>query len=182
MQSQHLLRPQKSNVQGRKTLVLDLDETLVHSSFKPPPHPDIVLPVDIDGRICHVYVLIRPGCVQFLSEMSQYYEIVIYTASLQKYADPLMAILDANNVAPQRLFREHCTFSNGLFVKDLGRIGRPLADSIIIDNAPQSYLFQPECGIPILSWYDDRRDRALYDLIPMLISLSKVEDVRPVIR
>lgn len=29
---------------GRKTLVLDLDETLVHSSFKPIPAPDYVIP------------------------------------------------------------------------------------------------------------------------------------------
>jgi RNA polymerase II subunit A small phosphatase-like protein len=84
--------------------VLDLDETLVHSSFKPPgPHEspaDIVLPVDIEGRICNVYVLVRPGCLKFLSEMSKYYEIVIFTASLSKYADPLMDIIDVNNVAP----------------------------------------------------------------------------------
>ena len=79
-------------------MVLDLDETLVHSSFKSPggnePLADIVLPVDIEGRVCHVYVLVRPGCQKFLSEMVKYYEVVIFTASLQKYADPLMDILD----------------------------------------------------------------------------------------
>ena len=75
-------------------MVLDLDETLVHSSFKPPKKPDIALPVDIEGRICHVYVLVRPGCLKFLNEMSKYYEVVIFTASLSKYADPLMDILD----------------------------------------------------------------------------------------
>jgi RNA polymerase II subunit A small phosphatase-like protein len=95
-----LLKPQKPDVQGRKTLVLDLDETLVHSAFKAPSRPDIVLPVDIDGRTCHVYVLVRPGCVKFLNEMAKYYEVVIYTASLSKYADPLMDMLDVNQVAP----------------------------------------------------------------------------------
>ena len=54
-------------MKGRKTLVLDLDETLVHSSFKPPtgrePQADIVLPVDIEGRVCNVYVVVRPGCL-----------------------------------------------------------------------------------------------------------------------
>lgn len=81
-------------------MVLDLDETLVHSSFKAPESPDIVLPVDIDGRICNVYVLVRPGCVRFLNEMAKYYEVVIFTASLSKYADPLMDILDRNYAAP----------------------------------------------------------------------------------
>ena len=93
-EQQPLLKSQRQNVRGRKTLVLDLDETLVHSSFKPPKNPDIVLPVDIEGRLMHVYVLVRPGCIKFLTEMAKYYEVVIFTASLSKYADPLMDILD----------------------------------------------------------------------------------------
>lgn len=101
---QPLLKPQRSDVKGRKTLVLDLDETLVHSSFKAPsgrePPADIVLPVDIEGRICNVYVLVRPGCVKFLNEMAKHYEVVIFTASLSKYADPLMDIIDQKKVAP----------------------------------------------------------------------------------
>ncbi len=161
---------------------MDLDETLVHSSFKPPKSPDIVLPVDIEGRVCHVYVLVRPGCIKFLTELSEYYEIVIYTASLSKYADPLMDILDQGNVAPQRLFREHCTFYNGIFVKDMNRLGRPLKDAIIIDNSPQSYLFTPENGIPIISWYDSRKDRQLLDFIPVLKKMAIVPDVRSIIK
>lgn len=93
-----MLGPQRHDLKGRKTLVLDLDETLVHSSFKAPTGreapADIVLPVDIEGRICNVYILVRPGCVKFLNEMSKYYEVVIFTASLSKYADPLMDIID----------------------------------------------------------------------------------------
>ncbi len=176
-----MLKPLRKELAGKKTLVLDLDETLVHSSFKPPGSPDVVLPVDIEGRICHVYVVVRPGCAHFLQEMAKYFELVIYTASLSKYADPLMSIIDQKNNAPQLLFREHCTFSNGIFIKDLGRVGRPLKDMIIIDNSPQSYSFNPENGIPILSWYDDRNDRALYELMPVLRALSEVNDVRPII-
>ena len=56
-----------------------------------------------------------------------------------------------------------------------------MKDSIIIDNSPTSYMLQPECALPILSWYDDPKDRALYDLIPLLIELSKVEDIREAI-
>ena len=75
-------------------MILDLDETLVHSSFKPPEQPDIVLPVEIEGNICYVYVLVRPGTLTFLEELSEVYELVIFTASLSKYAIPLMQILD----------------------------------------------------------------------------------------
>lgn len=76
----------------------------MHSSFKQPgpdePDADIVLPVDIEGRICNVFVLVRPGCQEFLNEMAKYYEVVIFTASLSKYADPLMDIIDVMDVAP----------------------------------------------------------------------------------
>ncbi len=70
---------------------------------------------------------------------------------------------------------------NNVFVKDLSLVGRNLKDSIIIDNSPTSYMLQPECALPILSWYDDPKDNALIDMIPLLIQLSKVEDVREAI-
>ena len=75
---------------GKKTLVLDLDETLVHSSFKPVENADIVLPVEIEGSVCNIYILVRPGVSTFLKRMYKHYELVVFTASLSKYAEPLM--------------------------------------------------------------------------------------------
>ena len=89
--------------------------------------------------------------------------------------------MDPARFCTSRLFREHCTFSNGVFVKDLSLAGRNLKDTIIIDNSPTSYMFQNECALPILSWYEDIKDRELYEMIPLLIELSKVDDVREVI-
>jgi len=68
-----------------RCLVLDLDETLVHSSFKPIPNPDYVIPVEIEGQIHHVYVLKRPGVDAFLERAGAYFEIVVFTASLAKW-------------------------------------------------------------------------------------------------
>ena len=113
--------------------------------------------------------------------MAQYFEVVIYTASLSKYADPLMDMMDPQGFTTARLFREHCTFVNGVFVKDMAQIGRHMKDAIIIDNSPTSYMLQPECGLPIISWYDDMHDRALYEYIPMLIEMSKINDMRDAI-
>lgn len=73
--------------------------------------------------------------------MSKYYEIVMFTASLSKYAEPLFSRLDHLKVTSTLLYREHCTFHNGLFVKDMSRLGRNLENVIIIDNSPTSYLF-----------------------------------------
>lgn len=89
--------------------------------------------------------------------------------------------MDPQNLCTSRLFREHCSFINGVFVKDLSTLGRNMKDTIIIDNSPTSYMLQPECALPILSWYEDMKDRALFDLIPLLIEISKVNDVRDVI-
>ena len=69
---------------GRKCLVLDLDETLVHSSFKPVANPHYILPVEIEGVIHSVYVMKRPGCDEFLQRVGRCYEVVIFTASLAK--------------------------------------------------------------------------------------------------
>ena len=72
--------------------------------------------------------------------MSQHYEVIIYTASLSKYADPLMDLMDPNNYCSARLFREHCAFVNGVFVKDLASLGRDPKNTILIDNSPASYM------------------------------------------
>ena len=121
--------------------MLDLDETLVHSSFKLVEDAHIVLPVEIEAQICMIYVLVRPYVTQFLKRMHKHYELVIFTASLSKYAEPLMQQLDPENRCAYKLFREHCTYYNNAFVKDLTRLGRDLKDVIIVDNSPVAYLF-----------------------------------------
>lgn len=172
-----LLPPQTDDLLGRKTLVLDLDETLVHSSFKPLPNTDFQIEVEIDGTVHPVYVAKRPFVDEFLRRMGELFEVVVFTASLAKYADPVMDRLDPHRVVAARLFREHCSNHQGVYVKDLSKLGRLLKDTIIVDNSPTSYLFHPENAVPIGSWFDDRNDTELQDLIPFLEALTKVDDV-----
>lgn len=68
------------------------------------------------------------------------------------------------------------------YVKDLSRLGRDMRHVIIVDNSPFAYSLQPENAIPIKSWFDDQTDRELYELLPILEELSKVEDVPQVLR
>lgn len=82
--SEKLLPPQQSKYVGKKTLVLDLDETLVHSGFKSFNPSDIVLKIEFEGVIHDIHVLVRPGVDEFLSRMAKNFEIVIFTASLSK--------------------------------------------------------------------------------------------------
>ena len=95
-----LLPPLAPQHAGRKCLVLDLDETLLHSSFKvwlhllpiskethplqSIQHADYVVPVEIEYHWHNVYVIKRPGVDNFLKKMGELYEIVVFTASLSK--------------------------------------------------------------------------------------------------
>lgn len=154
----------------------------MHSSFKPIDNPDIVLPVEIEGSICNIFILVRPGVSQFLKKMHKHYELTIFTASLSKYAEPLVDILDPEKLCSYRLFREHCTYMNNAFVKDLSRLGREMTDVIIVDNSPIAYLLQPENALPILSWYDDMTDRELPRLGNVLERLAYEDDVRKIVK
>ena len=119
----HLLRNLSRKDKGKKTLVLDLDETLVHSSFMPIKDPDFVVPVTIDNHSHNVYVLKRPGVDEFLEALGYIYEIVVFTASLAKYADPVLNALDRHKVVRHRLFREACVkHKEGTFVKVFWKI------------------------------------------------------------
>jgi len=175
----NLLPPLAPEHVGKKCLVLDLDETLVHSSFKPIPKPDFIIPVEIDRVVHHVYVLKRPYVDEFLLRASKHYELVIFTASLSKYADPLLDKLDVHKVLKHRLFRESCVISGTAYVKDLRKLNRKLKDTIIVDNSPPSYLFQPANAVPIASWFDDQSDTQLLDFCPVIETTMKdIPDVR----
>ena len=168
---------------GKKILVLDLDETLVHSS-KEKPFPNkrnIVLHSKIQNIIYTIYVIVRPFLDIFLHEMSLCYDLYIYTASLSQYAETLIKIIDKNKVIIQILNRYDCKFIKGVFFKDLSIFKKDYKDIIIVDNNPISYALNKHNGIPIITWIDNPNDKELLKLIPILKFLSKVKDVRPYI-
>ncbi|XP_020285342.1 carboxy-terminal domain RNA polymerase II polypeptide A small phosphatase 1 [Pseudomyrmex gracilis] len=176
-----LLPPVRHQDMHKKCMVIDLDETLVHSSFKPINNADFVVPVEIDGTVHQVYVLKRPYVDEFLQRMGELYECVLFTASLAKYADPVADLLDRWGVFRARLFRESCVFHRGNYVKDLNKLGRDLQHIIIVDNSPASYIFHPDNAVPVASWFDDMTDSELLDLIPFFERLSNVENVYTVL-
>eukprot|EP00746_Dinoflagellata_sp_MGD_P122575 gnl/MRDRNA2_/MRDRNA2_57427_c0_seq1.p1 gnl/MRDRNA2_/MRDRNA2_57427_c0~~gnl/MRDRNA2_/MRDRNA2_57427_c0_seq1.p1 ORF type:complete len:287 (+),score=43.77 gnl/MRDRNA2_/MRDRNA2_57427_c0_seq1:126-986(+) len=176
------LGPQVGRYIGQKTLVLDLDETLVHSSFRPIDDANIIITVEIEGENHFVYVRKRPFVDEFLARLAPIYELVVYTASVAKYANPLMDKLDPKGHCVYRLFREACTKSPKGYMKDLSKLGRDLAKVCIIDNSPVCYALQPDNAIPIKTWKFDRTDRELDDLIPILVALADVDDIPSVLR
>ncbi|XP_046859437.1 carboxy-terminal domain RNA polymerase II polypeptide A small phosphatase 1-like [Xenia sp. Carnegie-2017] len=174
----YLLPTPRQDHISKKCVVVDLDETLVHSSFKPVSNADFIVPVEIDGTIHQVYVLKRPHVDEFLMKIGEMFECILFTASLAKYADPVADLLDKHGTFTCRLFRDSCVFHRGNYVKDLSRLGRNLNNVFIIDNSPASYSFHPENAIPVVSWFDDYNDTELLELLPFLETMCNVEDVR----
>jgi CTD small phosphatase-like protein 2 len=144
------------------SLVLDLDETLVHFKEK------------MDGEGGGI-LRIRPGINDFLEQVGKYYELILFTTATQDYADLLIDAVEEDKIYfDHRLYREHAVIIDNDFVKDLRRIGRPLDKILIVDNMPQNFKLQKENGIMIKAfWGEDNYDTALIDLIPILVNIAK---------
>ena len=147
--------------QGNKiyTLVLDLDETLINFRFNK----------ENEGVF-----KTRPGLYDFLKNVGKKYEIVIFTAGTQEYADPILDIIEKDNkFFEKRLYRQHTVFIDSIFVKDLTKLGRDLSKIIIVDNMPQNFCFQKENGILIKNYFgQDDEDKALFDLERILLEIA----------
>lgn len=175
--------PKKLPGAPKNTLALDLDETLVHCSVQPLHPHDLTFQVNFNGTDYEVYVRIRPFCREFLTQVSKWFEVVIFTASQKVYADKLLNILDPKRTAiMHRIFRDSCVVVDGNYLKDLQVCGRDLRHIAIVDNSVQAFGFQVNNGIPIESWFDDPGDRELLNLLPFLEQLKDASDVRPIIK
>ena len=179
-------RLKKSKNNDKKILILDLDETLVHSSFCPfncedenNINPDIFFTIFFNNKYYDVYVLLRPYFHEFLDKMSKIFDIYIFTASIKEYAEPLLIKLDKKNLIKKKLFRDNCTLSeDNKYIKDLNNLNENLKNIILIDNNPNSFRYNKCNGIPIKTWHYEQSDRELIKIIPFLIFLSTVDDVR----
>jgi CTD small phosphatase-like protein 2 len=186
--------------------VLDLDETLVHSSTADEGLAyDLAFDVPFGAVTHRVRVLKRPHVDEFLKRVSQLFEIVgapprraralcwlahrlprislaVFTASDRAYADRLLTLLDPQRRISHRVFRDSCTQFEGSYLKDLRVLGRDLAQTAIVDNSPEAFGLQIANGIPIESWLDDPSDTELLKLLPFLESMASAHDVRPLLR
>lgn len=124
-----LLPPQSAKHSGLPTLVLDLDETLVHIEETVKGGGDFT--INVNNR--DLAVSCRPCAAEFLQQVSQLYEVVIFTASLSCYADQVINGLDVKHCIAFRLFRQDCSLMDGLLIKDLQRLGRDLRRVVIVD-------------------------------------------------
>lgn len=165
------------------SLVLDLDETLVHCTIEHIPDPDMTFPVFFNGVQYTVYVRTRPYLMEFLEAVADKFEVVVFTASQKVYANELLDRIDPDGrYIKHRMFRESCLFVEGNYLKDLNVLGRDLSAAVLVDNSPHAFGYQVDNGIPIESWFDDPNDAELLKLEKFLSTLEGVDDVRVMIR
>lgn len=174
--------PSKTAGTPRVTLVLDLDETLVHCTVKPDPAADERFTLKFNDQQHHVFLRRRPHLDAFLRAVADQFEVVVFTASHEVYANRVLDIIDPNGLIAHRLFRDSCVAVDGNFVKDLHVLGRDLTSVVLVDNSPYAYGYQVDNGIPITSWFDCPDDTELLELAAFLRRLTDARDVRTVVR
>lgn len=180
----------------KKTLILDLDETLIHSLSRGAPRLLSLLnamcqiELKINGVLTLYYVYKRPYCDFFLREIAKWFDLQIFTASVKEYADPIIDWLESEiidhkegekQVFSKRYYRTDCTYRKGLgYIKDLSKFFKEedLKNVLILDNSPVSYAMHENNAVTIEGWINDLSDRDLLHLLPMLHSLSLCIDVR----
>ncbi|KAF4348588.1 hypothetical protein CsatB_002206 [Cannabis sativa] len=182
-----LLLPPLISPEKKRTIFLDLDETLVHSKPDPPPKRfDFVVRPRIEGETLNFYVLKRPGVdelLEYLRENDDKFEVVVFTAGLREYASLVLDKLDGNRVISHRLYRDSCKEVDGRLVKDLSDLGRDLRRSVIFDDNPNSYSLQPENGVPVQAFVDDvGGDCELSKLVGFLESSYEFDDIREAVK
>ena len=152
------------------TLVLDLDETLIHFS--------------VNSRN-EGHLFFRPYLFHFLNTISEYYELIIFTAGLKEYAKTVLDLIEnriGKKIFDYRLYREHTEPNDeGIYIKDLSKIGRNLQKMIIVDNTKDNYELQKDNGIEIKSYYgfDSKKmnimeDDIILDEDKCLVELEKI--------
>ena len=150
------------------TLVLDLDETLVHY---------------IEEKDRH-YVQVRPYAEYFISEMGKYFEIVIFTSAEEEYANIVLDEIDKNKVISHKLYRRHVEFNDGFCLKDLNKLGRDIKKVCIIDNDKNNFKLHEDNGIEIKEFLGEQDDKELDLLGDLLMTIieSNLDDIRPIIK
>jgi len=190
-----ILPPQKEEHQGKVTVVLDMDETMLHSQFETKNtyrqdedrqntsrDADFKFQLRLDAHSPPetVKVFKRPGLDKFLRDLAKDFEVVVFTAAVPLYAKPVLDLTDKQGLITHRLYRSSTvTFKGQPYVKDISKLGRDMSRIVLIDNNPCAMLASPDNVIPIMSFYDSKTDNELPKVLALLRKLKDMEDIRP---
>nr|CCC93587.1 conserved hypothetical protein [Trypanosoma congolense IL3000] len=154
LSSKWVLPPQNPIYNGKLTLALDLDETLVYAREGP--------------------LYARPGLDEFFKLCKEKnVEVVVWTAGLRAYAQAIIRNIDKERVVSHCIYRHSKWFTGCAgYQKDLGILGRPLEMVLIIENTPDCIRGHQENGILVEDYeggeLPDNTIHALKELIQSL--------------
>ena len=91
--------PEPWNPDNKKVLIFDMDETLIHCVDDiETQNPDVILEIDFPGEetVC-AGINLRPYLMQCLQEANKSFQVIVFTASHQTYADAILDYIDPEN-------------------------------------------------------------------------------------
>lgn len=153
--------------QGKQTLVLDLDETLIHSTFskRNAAVPKGGFRVDCDWDSYDVKL--RPGLETFLKELAKVYELVLYTAGTRDYAEPIIKHIDPNNLFKFKFYKDACLDTFWGPLKSLKQLKARNKDTFAIDD--RGRFGSKKSVILIPAYWGAEGDDVLVHLLPKLL-------------
>jgi len=150
------------------TLALDLDLTLVYNEF---------MDTKAEAKQSSTsHIKLRPYVLNFLYEVSQFYEIVIFTASSEDYANDVVKKLDPEKeIIKKVISRKNCIeMKEGIMVKDLRIFAdRRISNILLVDDSIYSFAFQIGNGIPVSQYKGNEEDDELEFLSQYLVSMAE---------
>lgn len=155
---------QISNEPIEKTLILNLDKTLV----------------------CYKYsffegfkILQRPGLKYFISELSNYYEIIIFSNEDTSLIEYVSNLFDKNENIKYKIGNDCIKYEKGKPKKCLNYLNRDLNNTIIIDYDIHNISKENKNNTIILPKFNGNgKDRELFFILPFLRNLSKINNIQ----
>ncbi|KAL5998455.1 hypothetical protein ACLOJK_009395 [Asimina triloba] len=181
----------------KKTLILDLDHTLIHAALCQPSADDsynfqVECSTELGVEEIY-YVAKRPGVDMLLQKISKLdFEIVAFTAGTKEYASKILDAVDPEGLISHRLYRDSCKKMGRKYFKDLTDLGRDMNQVVAVDDHPEVYLFEsrpiPDNVFPVSRFKGKRnhhlhhQDRQLQGVVQFLEFAASFTDTREAIR
>lgn len=165
---------------NKKTLVLDLDQTLVYLTLVTPTKGTEFTTITDEGKLLS-YAIERPGLHRFIKEMSVLFNICIYTSMKMHHA---IKTVEAVGLAPYIFDVYACAecvkIAENNYMKSLLKLGFDLSSTIFMDDSPYQISSQPLNAILVQPFKGDRGDSCFALLAPFLRYIVTLSDVRSV--
>ena len=143
------LLPKISN-NYKYSLVLDLDETLVCIKR------DNNNRIKLDPSNNLITLILRPGLLDFLHKMKKIYELILFSLGTSEYVSPIIKNIEKNEQFFEHvLYRQHVSYDNGYFFKNLNLLNRDVKNIIIVDDNYKNFKYHKSNGICIKPFFGD---------------------------